>query len=179
MRCGSERLTADAVRLAEAVRYANAGTFEFLVEADAARDDAAYAFIEANPRLQVEHTVTEAVLGLDLVALQLRLAAGQSLAELGLRQADVPAPRGFALQVRINTETIGADGLVRPSAGTLTAFEPPEGPGVRTDTAGHVGYATNPRFDSLLAKVIVHSPSKHFALPTTRPDRSAQTFTFL
>ena len=164
------RLAADAVRMAAAVRYRNAGTFEFLVDAEPAdrpcrrgAGGRAYAFIEANPRLQVEHTVTEEVLGLDLVRIQLQLAAGRSLAELGLEQADVPAPRGFAVQVRINTETMGADGIARPASGTLTAFELPSGHGVRTDTCGYVGYQTNPNFDSLLAKLIGHSTSPRFA----------------
>src|SRR5215472_14072822 len=150
------RITADAVRLAAAAGYENAGTFEFLVDADADAS-AAYAFIEANPRLQVEHTVTEEVLGVDLVRTQLELAAGRSLADLGLAQADVPAPRGYAVQVRINTERMDADGTTRPASGTLTAFEMPSGPGVRVDTCAHVGYRTNPNFDSLLAKLVGHA----------------------
>ena len=81
-----ERLTQSALRIARGARYDSLGTFEFLVDADGG-DDAGYAFIEANPRLQVEHTVTEEVTGVDLVQAQLQLAAGQSLAELGLRQA--------------------------------------------------------------------------------------------
>ncbi len=164
------RLTAAAVRLAEAVRYDNVGTCEFLVDATAMNDDAAYAFIEANPRLQVEHTVTEEVTGLDLVQLQLQLAAGRSLTELGLQQSEVPAPRGFALQVRINMETMGADGAVRPSGGILTAFEAPCGPGVRIDSFGYPGYRTSPRFDSLLAKLIGHTRSADF------PDVVARTY---
>jgi acetyl/propionyl-CoA carboxylase alpha subunit/acetyl-CoA carboxylase carboxyltransferase component len=148
------RLTTAALRLAEAVRYENIGTFEFLVDATAINDDTTYAFIEANPRLQVEHTVTEEVTGVDLVQLQLQLAAGRSLVELGLRQSEVPTPRGFALQVRINMETMSADGNVRPSGGTLTAFEAPSGPGIRVDSFGYVGYRTSPSFDSLLAKLI-------------------------
>jgi len=170
------RLTAAAVRLAEAVRYDNVGTFEFLVDATAMNDDAAHAFIEANPRLQVEHTVTEEVTGVDLVQLQLQLAAGRSLTELGLRQSEVPAPRGFALQVRINIETMGADGAVRPSGGTLTAFEAPSGPGVRTDSCGYVGYCTSPRFDSLLAKLIGHTTSADFADVVTRTYRALCEF---
>jgi len=166
------RLAAAACRMAEAVRYQNAGTFEFLLDADAAGGDGAWFFIETNPRLQVEHTVTEAVLGLDLVRIQLQLAAGSSLAALGLAQSDVPAPRGYAVQVRINTETIGADGATRPAAGTLSEFEPPSGPGVRTDTCGHVGYQTNPNFDSLLAKLIGHSTSPQFADAVTRTARA-------
>ncbi len=88
-----QRLTDDAVRLAREVRYESVGTIEFLVDADRTGDDG-YVFIEANPRLQVEHTVTEEVLGLDIVRAQLELTAGATLAELGLDQASVPAPRG-------------------------------------------------------------------------------------
>src|SRR5581483_11284189 len=84
------RIIDAAVRLAEAVRYNNIGTFEFLVDASRLGDEAPFFFIEANPRLQVEHTVTEEVTGLDIVRLQLELAGGASLAELGLRQEDVP-----------------------------------------------------------------------------------------
>ncbi len=158
-----DRLTAAATQLAAAVRYNNIGTFEFLVDANAASDDASFAFIEANPRLQVEHTVTEEVTGVDLVQMQLQLAAGRSLAELGLQQDQTPQPRGFALQVRVNMETMGADGSVKPGGGALTAFEPPSGPGVRVDSFGYVGYRTSPRFDSLLAKVIVHTKSTKFS----------------
>ncbi len=102
-----DRLTSAAVRMASEVRYDNLGTFEFLVNvAPSKNDEAAFAFIEANPRLQVEHTVTEEVTGIDLVKLQLQLAAGRSLAELGMRQADIPKPRGFAIQMRINMESM-------------------------------------------------------------------------
>jgi len=158
-----QRLTAAAVRVAEAARYDNLGTFEFLVDATDVADDSDFAFIEANARLQVEHTVTEEVLGLDLVRIQLQLASGQSLAEIGLLQAAVPAPRGFAMQARVNMETMEADGGARPSGGTLTAFEVPSGPGLRTDTFGYAGYRTSPRYDSLLAKVVAHTPSSDFA----------------
>jgi pyruvate carboxylase len=89
------RITADAVRMAEAVQFDNIGTFEFLVDSEAMQDDAAYAFIEVNPRLQVEHTVTEEVTGLDLVKIQLQLAAESSLGDLGLVQAEVPVPRAI------------------------------------------------------------------------------------
>jgi acetyl/propionyl-CoA carboxylase alpha subunit/acetyl-CoA carboxylase carboxyltransferase component len=145
------RLTDAAVRLAREARYEGAGTFEFLVDATAAET---FAFIEANPRLQVEHTVTEEVTGVDLVATQLGLAAGRALAELGVRQEDVPAPRGFALQVRVNLETVAADGSLRPATGTLTTFEVPTGPGIRVDTHGHAGYRPSLRYDSLLAKIV-------------------------
>jgi acetyl/propionyl-CoA carboxylase alpha subunit/acetyl-CoA carboxylase carboxyltransferase component len=158
-----DRLTAAAVRLAAEVHYDNLGTFEFLVDAGDQKREAPFAFIEANPRLQVEHTVTEEVTGVDLVKLQLKLAAGYSLAELGLLQDDVPHPRGFAIQLRINLESMGADGVAKPSGGTITAFEMPSGPGLRTDTFGYAGYTTSPRFDSLLAKLIAHSPTNDFA----------------
>src|SRR6266849_4105651 len=159
-----DRLTAAAVRMAKEVRYDNLGTFEFLVNvASDKNDEATFAFIEANPRLQVEHTVTEEVTGIDLVQLQLQLAAGRSLTELGLRQSEVPAPRGFAIQMRINMESMGADGSTKPSGGTLTAFDAPSGPGVRTDSFAYPSYTTSPNFDSLLAKVIAHSGSADFA----------------
>ena len=142
-----------AVRLAAHVGYSSLGTFEFLVNMDSS--EPGFAFIEANARLQVEHTVTEAVTGLDLVQTQLQLAAGTSLAELGLTTA--PPLLGHALQARVNLETLQQDGSVRPAAGTISIYEPPGGPGVRVDGCGFSGFATNPHFDSLLAKVIVHS----------------------
>jgi acetyl/propionyl-CoA carboxylase alpha subunit/acetyl-CoA carboxylase carboxyltransferase component len=158
-----DRLLADAVRMARAVRYRSLGTFEFLVDVDGAADGGSYAFIEANARLQVEHTVTEEVLDLDLVQIQLRLASGSTLAELGLQQADVPAPHGYAVQARVNTETMEADGTVRPGGGVLLVFDLPAGRGVRVETCGYTGYRTNPGFDSLLAKLIGHSSSTRFA----------------
>jgi acetyl-CoA carboxylase carboxyltransferase component/biotin carboxyl carrier protein len=148
------------------VHYNNVGTFEFLVDAtdlNNLTEDATFAFIEANPRLQVEHTVTEEVTGVDLVQVQLQLAAGQSLADIGLQQSETPQPRGFALQVRINMETMSGDGSVRPAGGMLTAFEAPSGPGIRVDSFGYAGYRTNPRFDSLLAKLIGYARSSQFA----------------
>ncbi len=150
-----DKLIAASLSLGEAAGYLNLGTIEFLVDADTG----AYFFIEANPRLQVEHTVTEAVTGLDLVQLQLQLAGGQSLEALGLTRDRTPAPRGFAMQLRINTETMGADGEAKPGGGVLAAFEPPAGPGVRVDGYGYSGYRTNPAYDSLLAKLIVHTAS--------------------
>lgn len=157
-----QRLDDAALRLASAVGYRGIGTVEFLVDAASPPDDAGIFFIETNPRLQVEHTVTEEVTGIDLVQTQLRLAGGASLEELGLRQEDIPAPRGHAMQLRINMESIVANGSVLPSGGTLTAFELPSGPGVRVDTFGYGGYTTSPHYDSLLAKLIVHARSGSF-----------------
>src|SRR5690349_5330525 len=117
------------MRLAAIAHYNNVGTFEFLVDANVKNDDAPFAFIEANPRLQVEHTVTEEVTGVDLVQVQLQLAAGQSLAKLELQHGATPLSRGFAMQVRVNMETMSADGSVKPGGGVLTAFELPSGPG--------------------------------------------------
>src|SRR5208337_2989684 len=170
------RLTAAAVQMAEAVRYDSLGTFEFLLDADAHHDDAEFAFIEANPRLQVEHTVTEEVTGIDLVKLQLQLAGGSTLTELGVRQADIPRPRGFAIQMRVNMESMGADGTTNPSGGTFTAFEPPSGPGLRVDSFAYAGYTTNPNFDSLLAKLIAHSPSPNFTDAAARLYRALCEF---
>jgi acetyl/propionyl-CoA carboxylase alpha subunit/acetyl-CoA carboxylase carboxyltransferase component len=150
-------ILAAASRLAEAAGYDSLGTFEFLVELDAAGAPVGWFFLEANPRLQVEHTVTEAVLGLDLVQLQLALAGGRSLAELGLA-AGVAPPSGSALQLRVHLETLDARGAVVPAAGTLTAFEPPSGAGIRVDTFGYPGYQTTAAFDPLIAKLIVHQP---------------------
>ena len=170
-----ERITAAAVRLARASGYHNLGTFEFIVDAG---DDAdgEFWFIETNARLQVEHTVTEEVTGVDLVQLQLRLAAGESLADLGLSQEEAPSPRGFAVQARVNMETMAADGSTRPSGGTLAAFDIPSGPGVRTDTFGYAGYRTSPSFDSLLAKVIGHSPSPSLPDALHRTSRALSDF---
>ena len=143
-----ERIIAAALKLARAARYANLGTFEFLVD-----EAGSPYFIEANPRLQVEHTVTEEVAGVDLVRLQLELAGGMLLAE---RRNGVAAG-GCAVQARVNLEAVQADGTVRPSGGAISTFEPPSGPGVRTDTSGHAGYVPNPAFDPLIAKVVVRT----------------------
>jgi acetyl/propionyl-CoA carboxylase alpha subunit/acetyl-CoA carboxylase carboxyltransferase component len=169
------RLIDAALAMARASRHDSLGTFEFLVDTEAANDATSFAFIEANPRLQVEHTVTEAVTGVDLVVAQLRIARGATLAELGL-QLPPPSPRGIAVQVRVNLETINADGEVIPASGTLSVFEPPAGPGVRVDTYGYGGYRPNPSFDSLLAKVIVHAPDGDFAHAAAFAARTVREF---
>ena len=155
------RIVDAALTMARAVRYEGLGTFEFLVDLQSA--DLPFVFIEANARLQVEHTITEAVTGVDLVQAQMALAAGQSLADLGLDPARAPAPRGYAIQWRINAETLAVDGSATPGHGTLTRFDLPQGPGVRVDTHGFAGAAPSPHYDTLLAKLIVHSPSRDFA----------------
>ncbi len=155
------QVTQAALRMARTVGYRGLGTFEFLVDMESST--LPFVFIEANPRLQVEHTVTEAVTGLDLVQLQISVAAGEPLGALGV-EADRTAPqRGFAVQWRINAETLDAQGNARPSGGTLARFDLPAGPGVRVDTHGYAGLAPSPHYDTLLAKLIVHSPSPRFA----------------
>ncbi|HSB98160.1 MAG TPA: biotin carboxylase N-terminal domain-containing protein, partial [Spongiibacteraceae bacterium] len=170
------RIIDAALSMAETVRYNSLGTFEFLVRDIDGEPSDEFVFIEANPRLQVEHTVTEAVTGIDLVKTQIELALGASLAELNLSQAEIPAARGYALQLRINMETMNATGNAMPAGGLLTAFEPPVGPGVRVDTFGYAGYRTSVDFDSLLAKLIVHSPAHDFAAAVGRAYRALAEF---
>ena len=143
-----DRIVAAALSLAREARFANLGTFEFLVD----EDGGAY-FIEANPRIQVEHTVTEELAGIDLVRLQLELAGG---GPLPAERNGIPG-RGFAVQARVNLESLQPDGTVRPAGGVIEGFEPPTGPGVRVDTSGYAGYAPHPGFDSLIAKVVVRA----------------------
>jgi len=158
-----KRLTGDAVKMAKEVNYRSAGTFEFLVDADTDSEDIRYAFLETNTRLQVEHTVTEEILDIDMVQIQLQIANGNSLTALGIDQQNIPEPRGYAIQARVNMETMGQDGIARPAGGRLSAFEVPSGRGVRVDTMGYAGYQTNPRYDSLLAKCVGYSSSNNFA----------------
>ncbi|HET9731278.1 MAG TPA: carboxyl transferase domain-containing protein [Acidimicrobiales bacterium] len=156
---GLRRAVLDAaLRLATAGGYRNVGTFEFLVATDGSLEHG-FAFMEANPRLQVEHTVTEELYGLDLVAVQLRVAEGAALADLGLAEGLTP-PAGFALQARVNAERVTPTGEILPSVGEIARMELPAGPGVRVDTHARPGYRPDPRFDSLLAKVVVrtHAP---------------------
>ncbi|MBV8139397.1 MAG: ATP-grasp domain-containing protein [Deltaproteobacteria bacterium] len=142
------RILEDAIRLARAAGYVNAGTVEFLVSPERGE----HFFIECNPRIQVEHTVTEQVTGIDLVEAQFRIAAGESLQTLGIPdQAAVPPTRGFAIQARI----------VANGTGVLTAYKEPTGPGVRVDSCGYLGYAPPPQFDPMFAKLICQSNSTH------------------
>lgn len=141
--------------LAREVGFVGVGTFEFLVDASAGAD--AWWFMEANPRLQVEHTVTEEVTGIDIVKAQLGIARGSTLESLSVSER--PAVNGgIAIQARVNAETITSRGVI-PSSGRLTALSLPNGPGVRVDTGVTAGDMQSPHFDSLLAKVIVHEPS--------------------
>jgi acetyl/propionyl-CoA carboxylase alpha subunit/acetyl-CoA carboxylase carboxyltransferase component len=148
-----------ALRLARAAGYRSLGTFEFLLDAPDGGGDLPLFFIEANPRLQVEHTVTEAVTGVDLVQAQIAVAAGALLADLGLDAQRPPEARGVAIQWRINAETLDAQGGARPSSGRLGAIDWPQGPGIRIDGHARTGHAPSPHYDSLLAKLVVHHPS--------------------
>ncbi|MDZ4370406.1 MAG: carboxyl transferase domain-containing protein [Phenylobacterium sp.] len=167
-----EQLGAWSVRMAEAAKLRGLATFEFLLDA---ADGQSAVFIEANARLQVEHTVTEAVTGLDLVQIQIQLAGGASLADLGL--ADGPPPvRGHAVQLRVNLERLAADGSVSRAGSAIRRYEPPGGPGVRVDDAGFVGYRPSPAFDSLIAKVIVHAASAELSVTLAKAARAAAEF---
>jgi acetyl/propionyl-CoA carboxylase alpha subunit/acetyl-CoA carboxylase carboxyltransferase component len=170
-----DQLLSAAVALGRAAGYHNLGTIEFLID-QSGTNAPPFAFIEANPRLQVEHTVTEAVTGLDLVRIQLEIAAGRALADLGMGQRRIPAPRGVAIQARVNLETMTADGDARPAGGVLSTYEPPSGPGVRVDGFGYGGYRTSARFDSLLAKVIVHTPDGDLRAAARKADRALSEF---
>ncbi|WP_454650902.1 carboxyl transferase domain-containing protein [Bradyrhizobium liaoningense] len=167
------RIIDAAKQLAAAASYDNLGTFEFLVDGTA---EDSFAFIEANPRLQVEHTVTEEVLGLDLVRAQLAVASGSTLAALGLAQGSIPKPRGYAMQLRVNMETLDETGATHPTGGVLAVFEPPSGPGVRVDSFGYAGYKTSAAFDSLLAKVIVHTPGEAWHDVVAKASRALREF---
>ena len=135
-----------------------------------------FAFLEVNPRLQLEHTVTEMVTGIDLVQAQIGIAAGRSLAELGLADAAAHRPRGHAIELRINAEVPDEHGGVRPSSGRLENFRPSGGPGVRVDTHAYAGYALPPNYDSLLAKLVVHSSSADYADAVRRAGRALDEF---
>jgi acetyl/propionyl-CoA carboxylase alpha subunit/acetyl-CoA carboxylase carboxyltransferase component len=170
------RIIQAAKELAAAANYNNLGTFEFLVDGDAKGEAPAFAFIEANPRLQVEHTVTEEVLGVDLVQAQLAVADGATLGSLGLAQAYIPKPRGYAMQLRVNMEVMDEHGATKPTGGTLGLFDLPAGPGVRVDTFGRSGYKTSAAFDSLLAKVIVHSAGANWSDVVQKAARTLREF---
>ncbi len=150
---GRRELAERAIKAVVAAGYENLGTLEFLVDSEGN----AY-FIEINCRIQVEHPVTEMLTGIDLVALQIRIASGEPL---GINQADVPQ-LGHAIEFRINAEDPAHD--FRPGAGTIERFNPPGGPGVRFDTHAYAGYEVPPYYDSLLGKLVVWGPTREAAI---------------
>ncbi|MHA6626354.1 carboxyl transferase domain-containing protein [Pseudonocardia sichuanensis] len=162
------RLHESAARLCAGLRYRGLATVEFLVRGET------FVFLEVNPRIQVEHTITEEVTGVDLVAAQLAVAGGAGLGDLDLPDGVLAdghgvrgrpaAAAGVAVQARVNIETMTADGGAVPGAGTLTAFTPPTGPGIRVDTFGVPGLVVSPRYDSLLAKVVARARTRAAAL---------------
>ena len=172
-------LSAAAIKMAGAVRYRGLGTFEFLVPLDATGGRDVY-FIEANPRVQVEHTVTDQVFGIDLVKLQIQIAGGATIDSLGLRDSQFAEAKGVAIQCRVNLETFDEAGNVVASAGTIDIYEPSSGLGVRVDGFGYAGYANSPRFDSLLAKLIVFAVSNEtFETIVRRAQRAVRDFTVI
>src|SRR5215210_4896190 len=152
-----EEISQAAVRLAQAAGYANAGTVEFLVD-----EDESFYFIEMNTRIQVEHPVTEATTGIDLVKEQLKVAGGEGLS---LGQGEIPLA-GHSIEFRINAEDPENDFF--PSPGEVTTAEVPGGPGVRVDTAVFAGYQIPPFYDSLVGKLIVWGVDREEALARGR-----------
>jgi len=144
----------DAVKLAKHVNYRNAGTVEFMVDKNG-RD---YYFLEVNPRVQVEHTVTEEITGIDIVQSQIKIAGGATLGDIGLAtQAQVPPPYGFSIQCRVTSED--PEQNFQPDAGRLEAYRVPGGPGIRLDGAVTTGNVVSRYYDSMLAKVIASAPT--------------------
>jgi len=152
-----EKLCEAAVHVAAEAKYTNAGTVEFLVD-----KNETFYLLEVNARIQVEHPVTEMVTGVDLVQTQIRVAAGE---RLPFKQRDV-VQNGCAIECRINAEDCMND--FRPSPGRLQTFRVPGGPGVRVDTHCYEGWTITPHYDSMIAKLIVHRPTRTGAIATMR-----------
>lgn len=152
-----DRMCEAAVRLLKAANYYSAGTCEFLLD-----KENNFYFIEVNARIQVEHPVTELVTGVDLIKEQIRIAAGE---KLRYSQRDIVL-RGAAIECRINAEDPSKD--FRPSAGVITKWQPPGGPGVRLDSHVVGGYRVPPNYDSMVAKLLVHRPTRQEAIAAMR-----------
>lgn len=161
-----DRICADAVKFCEHIGYQGAGTVEFLVD-----EQGNHVFIEMNPRIQVEHTVTEEVTQVDLVKSQMQVAAGASLSDLGLYQ-DAIETHGAALQCRITTED--PNNGFRPDTGTITAYRSPGGAGVRLDGAAMLGGEITAHFDSMLVKMTCRGAT--FATAVARAQRALNEF---
>lgn len=161
-----QQICADAVAFARHIDYTFAGTVEFLLD-----ERGHYVFIECNPRIQVEHTVTEEITDVDLVSSQLRIADGETLESLGLPQ-ELTAPRGFALQCRITTED-PANGF-RPDTGRITGYRTPGGAGIRLDGGTHLGAEVSAHFDSMLVKLTCRG--RDFGMAVARARRALAEF---
>ncbi|MDE6102825.1 MAG: acetyl-CoA carboxylase biotin carboxylase subunit, partial [Ruminococcus sp.] len=148
-----EKMGKAAVTAAKQCGYYNAGTIEFLVDEN--RD---FYFMEMNTRIQVEHPITEEVTGVDLVKLQIEIAAGMPLS---VKQEDIKIT-GHAIECRINAENPDLD--FRPSPGTITALYMPGGPGIRIDGAVYQGYTITPYYDSMISKLIAHGSDRDDAI---------------
>lgn len=162
-----ERICADAVAFAREIGYSYAGTVEFLLD-----ERGRHVFIEMNPRIQVEHTVTEEITDVDLVASQMRIADGETLADLGLSQEKLAAPRGFAMQCRITTED-PANGF-RPDTGRITGYRSPGGAGIRLDGGTVLGAEISAHFDSMLVKLTCRG--RDFSTAVSRARRALAEF---
>ncbi|OBJ84848.1 pyruvate carboxylase [Mycobacterium asiaticum] len=161
-----ERICSDAVAFARHIGYSCAGTVEFLLD-----ENGAYVFIEMNPRIQVEHTVTEEITDVDLVSSQLRIASGETLDNLGLTQ-DAVRPHGAALQCRITTED-PANGF-RPDTGRISALRTPGGAGIRLDGSTNLGAEISAHFDSMLVKLTCRG--RDFPTAVSRARRAMAEF---
>jgi len=166
-----QALYRDAIAFAKSIGYVNAGTVEFLLDTEGERAGQ-HVFIEMNPRIQVEHTVTEEVTDVDLVQSQMRIAAGETLAELGLHQDEIHL-HGAAIQTRITTEDPAAG--FRPDTGRITTYRSPGGSGIRLD-GGTVatGSQISPHFDSMLVKMTVRG--RDFPTAVARARRGLAEF---
>jgi len=158
-----EELCEAALRIIKEANYSSAATVEFLID-----DDKNYYFIEANTRIQVEHCVTEMVTGHDLIKWQLKIAGGETITT---SQRDIKL-NGAAIECRINAED--PENNFSPCPGTITKYVAPGGPGVRVDTHVHQGWTVSPSYDSMIAKLIVHRPTRAEAITTMR--RALQEF---
>ncbi|MCS7068407.1 MAG: acetyl-CoA carboxylase biotin carboxylase subunit [Meiothermus sp.] len=152
-----QEILAAGVRLAKYVNYQGAGTLEFIVD-----PDGNYYFMEMNTRIQVEHCVSEMISGLDLVKLQIKIAAGEPFT---LQQSDIEL-KGHAIECRLNAEDYEKD--FRPSIGKIETLHFPGGPGVRVDSHLYAGYSIPPNYDSLVAKLIVHGENREEAIARMR-----------
>jgi pyruvate carboxylase len=161
-----QKICADAVAFARQINYTYAGTVEFLLD-----DRGNYVFIEMNPRIQVEHTVTEEITDVDLVASQMRIADGETLDDLGLSQDSLQV-HGAAMQCRITTED-PANGF-RPDTGRITGYRTPGGAGIRLDGGSHLGAEISPHFDSMLVKLTCRG--RDFGAAVARARRALAEF---